>query len=78
VFAWGWLVPAFSVRTLFGLHGKTGIALVYTIGIVAWALTAFLDKERQFLHDRLAGSRVVELPKASAGQAADAVQTAGA
>jgi uncharacterized RDD family membrane protein YckC len=78
VFAWGWLVPAFAVRTLFGLHGKTGIALVYTIGIAAWALTAFLDKERQFLHDRLAGSRVVELPKASAGQAADAAQTAGA
>jgi uncharacterized RDD family membrane protein YckC len=30
---------------------------------VAWALTAFLDKDRQFLHDKLAGTRLVSLPK---------------
>jgi uncharacterized RDD family membrane protein YckC len=64
LFAWGWLVPAFAVRTLFGLHTKVEIAAVYTAGIAAWALTAFLDNDRQFLHDRLAGTRVVELPKA--------------
>ena len=39
--------------------GQTGIAIV--IGMVAWALTAFLDKDRQFLHDRLAGTRLVLL-----------------
>jgi uncharacterized RDD family membrane protein YckC len=65
LFAWGWLVPAFAVRTLFGLHDKGAIAAVYGAGIAAWALTAFLDKDRQFLHDRLAGTRVVQLPKAA-------------
>jgi uncharacterized RDD family membrane protein YckC len=64
LFAWGWLVPAFAVRTLFGLHSKGAIAAVYGAGIAAWALTAFLDKDRQFLHDRLAGTRLVQLPKA--------------
>jgi uncharacterized RDD family membrane protein YckC len=65
LFAWGWLVPAFAVRTLFGLHSKGAIAAVYGAGIAAWALTAFLDKDRQFLHDRLAGTRLVQLPKAA-------------
>jgi uncharacterized RDD family membrane protein YckC len=63
--AWGWLVPAFAVRTLLDLHGKPEIAAVYGLGIAAWALTAFLDKDRQFLHDRLAGTRLVQLPKAA-------------
>ena len=76
--AWGWLLPAFAVRTLFGLHGKMEIAAVYTLGIAAWALTAFLDKDRQFLHDRLAGTRLVQLPKAGAKPAADAAQAANA
>jgi hypothetical protein len=31
--------------------------------VVAWGLTAFLDRDRQFLHDRLAGTRLVLLPK---------------
>jgi uncharacterized RDD family membrane protein YckC len=72
LFAWGWLVPAFAVRTLFGLHTKTDILIVYSAGIVAWALTALLDKDRQFLHDRLAGTRLVELPKAGAAATAPA------
>jgi uncharacterized RDD family membrane protein YckC len=77
--AWGWFAPAFAVRTLFGLHGKGEIAAVYTVGMVAWALTAFLDKDRRFLHDRLAGTRLVQLPKPSkAKPAADAAQAAGA
>jgi uncharacterized RDD family membrane protein YckC len=79
LFAWGWLVPAFAVRTLFGLHGKGDITAVYAAGMVAWALTAFLDRDRQFLHDRLAGTRLVQLPKQpKAGPAADAAQVAGA
>jgi uncharacterized RDD family membrane protein YckC len=30
---------------------------------MAWGLTALLDKDRQFLHDRLAGTRLIALPK---------------
>jgi uncharacterized RDD family membrane protein YckC len=33
------------------------------VGVLAWGLTAFLDRDRQFLHDRLAGTRLVLLPK---------------
>jgi uncharacterized RDD family membrane protein YckC len=76
LFAWGWFVPAFAVRTLFDLHGKTEIAAVYGLGMAAWALTALLDKDRQFLHDRLAGTRLVQLPKAARIKAAAAAPSA--
>jgi uncharacterized RDD family membrane protein YckC len=61
--AWGWFAPALVVRAAFGLHGKGETAAVIAAGIAAWALTAFLDKDRQFLHDRLAGTRLVQMPK---------------
>jgi uncharacterized RDD family membrane protein YckC len=63
--AWGWFLPALVVRAAFGLHGKVETAAVIAAGIAAWALTAFLDKDRQFLHDRLAGTRLVLMPKRS-------------
>jgi len=38
--------------------------LLLPAGITLW--WAMFDKEQQFLHDRLLGSRIVELPKATA------------
>jgi uncharacterized RDD family membrane protein YckC len=61
--AWGWFAPALIVRAAFGLHGKGQTAAVIAAGIAAWAMTAFLDKDRQFLHDRLARTRLVQMPK---------------
>ncbi|OON62086.1 RDD family protein [Massilia sp. KIM] len=61
--AWGWFAPALLVCAVFGLHAKGEIAIALGIGVLAWALTAFLDKDRQFLHDRLAGTRLVLFSK---------------
>ena len=63
VLGWMWLLPAVVVCWLFGWKGKADVAIAVAVGIVAWALTAFLDKDRQFLHDRLAGTRLILLPK---------------
>ena len=57
--AWGWFAPALIVCALFGLHARGQIAVALAIGVLAWSLTALLDKDRQFLHDRLAGTRLV-------------------
>lgn len=62
--SWGWFAPAFVACWAFGLHGKGEIALAFLVGIVAWAMTALFDRDRQFLHDRLAGTRLISLPKA--------------
>jgi len=60
--AWCWLLPALYISYACKLsHGQTGVALV--VGIVTWAATALFDKDRQFLHDRLAGTRLIQLPK---------------
>jgi uncharacterized RDD family membrane protein YckC len=64
VLAWGWFMPALLAYSAFGVRTKGGLAAAVAIGIVAWALTAFFDKDRQFLHDKLAGTRVIALPKA--------------
>jgi uncharacterized RDD family membrane protein YckC len=60
--AWSWLLPALYISYACKLsHGQTGVALA--VGVAAWAATALFDKDRQFLHDRLAGTRLVQLPK---------------
>ena len=61
--AWGWFAPALLVCAVFGLHARGEIAIALAIGIVAWSLTALFDRDRQFLHDRLAGTRLVALAK---------------
>jgi len=63
VLAWGWFFPALAVCYLFRLTSKTEVSVALLVGVVAWALTAFLDKDRQFLHDKLAGTRLIQLPK---------------
>jgi uncharacterized RDD family membrane protein YckC len=68
--AWGWFLPALIVCGAFGLKGKAEVSIAIAAGIVAWALTALLDRDRQFLHDRLAGTRLVQLPKPAPAPAA--------
>ena len=68
--AWGWFLPALAVCHLFGIKDKSQVGIAIALGIVAWALTAFLDKDRQFLHDRVAGTRLISLPKVKLGKAA--------
>ncbi len=64
--SWGWVLPAMITYGVMRTHGKvsvgTGFA-IFGIGIAAWAATAWLNKDRQFLHDYLAGTRLVAIPK---------------
>jgi hypothetical protein len=45
------------------------VSIAVAVGIAVWALTAFLDKDRQFLHDKIAGTRLTSLKKAGSGAA---------
>jgi uncharacterized RDD family membrane protein YckC len=59
--SWMWVLPAAIVGAIFGLkHWPMMGAL--GAGILLWSLTALLDKDRQFLHDKLAGTRLIQLP----------------
>ncbi len=61
--AWGWFVPAMIAWRVLGLSTKSELGTAFGIGMLAWALTILFDKDRQFLHDKIAGTRLVQLPK---------------
>ena len=59
--SWLWILPALLVALALDLHQWQALGAVLA-GILLWSLTAFLDKDRQFLHDKLASTRLVQLP----------------
>jgi uncharacterized RDD family membrane protein YckC len=69
--SWMWVLPAVLVSYVLKLeHWHALYALL--AGVLLWSLTAFLDQDRQFLHDRLSGTRLVQLPKPAKKQKAAA------
>jgi len=64
--AWVWFLPGLLVCYGLRLPAKrdvVGIAVVMLANIILWALTALLDQERQFLHDKMLGTKLIQLPK---------------
>ena len=65
--AWMWFLPAMAVAYTFDFKAWAMVGVI-TAGMALWALTIRFDKDRQFLHDRLAGTRLIQyetpLPKA--------------
>lgn len=59
--SWMWVLPALLVSLALELHRWQALGAVGA-GILLWSLTALLDKDRQFLHDKLSGTQLVQLP----------------
>lgn len=62
VLAWMWFVPAMALSYEFELK-EWSMMILLTLGMTAWALTARLDKNGQFLHDKLAKTCVIQVPE---------------
>lgn len=62
--AWMWVLPALSVIYWFDIQRWPSV-MVFFIGLATWALLAKLDKNGQFLHDRLAGTWLVSIRQIS-------------
>ncbi len=56
--AWLWFVPGLAIAKLIDASGWM-LVLPPLLNFLVWAATALFDKDRQFLHDRLAGTRLV-------------------
>lgn len=56
--SWLWLLPPLAVSGLMGLPGGE-LAVLLCGWIVIWALLSRFHPQRQFLHDALAGTRLV-------------------
>jgi uncharacterized RDD family membrane protein YckC len=61
VLAWLWFLPGLAAARYLNAQGWMLVALP-TLNMLLWALAVFLDRDRQFLHDRLAGTRIIQLP----------------
>lgn len=58
--AWGWILPGLAAA--WALDAKNWmLVLIPVANVLLWALTIYLDPQRQFLHDRLAGTKVVRV-----------------
>jgi uncharacterized RDD family membrane protein YckC len=64
VFAWGWFLPGLALAWAIDAKGWI-MVLIPLANTVIWALLTYIDPERRFLHDRLAGTRLVLLPSAA-------------
>jgi uncharacterized RDD family membrane protein YckC len=58
--AWMWFLPGLAIAAQFGLKHWGGLIAVST-GFTLWACTAFFDKDKQFLHDKLAKTRLIHV-----------------
>lgn len=59
--AWMWFLPAMALDYQLGLK-EWQMAGVVIAGMLAWAYTARFHKHGQFLHDRLAKTRLIHIP----------------
>jgi uncharacterized RDD family membrane protein YckC len=60
--AWLWFAPALLAAHHAGLHRPVAVFTLLGVGVVAYALLAYLHPQRQFLHDTVCGTRLVTAP----------------
>jgi len=58
--AWLWFLPALAIVGLSCLTSGAVIATVLVAGVLAYAALAALREDRQFLHDVVCGTRIVD------------------
>ena len=63
--AWLWFLPALAAVGGWGLQGGWVITTMVVAGTLAYAALAFLRADRQFFHDVLCGTRVVDARRPS-------------
>lgn len=63
---WLWIVPGLAIA--WAVSAKNWLSvLIPTTNVLLWGLSVYLDPQRQFLHDRLAGTRIIGVPDEKKG-----------
>jgi uncharacterized RDD family membrane protein YckC len=58
--AWLWFMPGLVIAWL--VHAQAWLLVVIpALNFLLWMLMIYVDPQRQFLHDRLAGTRIISL-----------------
>lgn len=72
VLGWLWVVPALAIVGLSGASGAGATSVAILTGLLTYAALARLRDDRQFLHDVLCGTRVVDATAAATPSPASA------
>lgn len=64
--AWLWFLPSLLAVQAAGLHGGPAIGITVLAGALAYAASSRLHPDRQFLHDALCRTRLVDAQPAPA------------
>jgi uncharacterized RDD family membrane protein YckC len=59
---WLWFLPGLALARLLDAHGWM-LVLIPTINFVLWTAAVYWQRERQFLHDWIGGTRLIQLPE---------------
>ena len=58
--AWLWFLPGLAAAHLAGIRGGVAVSVILVVGVLTYALLSLLHPTRQFLHDALCGTRLIE------------------
>lgn len=61
--SWLWILPGLALASVFGAQTWM-LVWIPALNMLLWALAVYLDPQRQFLHDRIAGTRLVTAEEA--------------
>lgn len=59
VLSWLWFIPGLSLAAALRAEGWMMVIIVF-VSAAIWAMAIYFDPQRQFLHDRMAGTRLVQ------------------
>lgn len=60
VLSWIWFLPALGMARVAGLHGGGELFGIAAVGVLAYAALAWLHPQRQFWHDAVCGTRLID------------------
>lgn len=60
VVAWLWFLPALATAYFADIHGGLAVSVILLAGVLTYALLTLLHPRRQFLHDAICGTQLVE------------------
>ena len=60
--SWVWFLPALGVVAALDLRGGWAISGALALGVTVYALSALLHPSKQFPHDLLSGTRLIDAP----------------
>ncbi|WP_092396328.1 RDD family protein [Collimonas sp. OK412] len=58
--SWCWFLPGLALAWALGAHTWM-LVWIPAANFLLWAMTVYLDPQRQFLHDRIAGTKLVNM-----------------